>query len=452
MHWITPHLERFRPGTACIEGDRPRSYSDLLAALRAAGEVLDAAHLPPRTVVALRTRTTFEGLAALLALAGRPLVALPLPAELPAVEAAAQLTVSGAGHILHCGPDGFALEPVENPPAAGHPLLARLAPSGHPGLILFSSGTSGQPKAMLHDLEALLGRFAGTPRRDERSLLLLLIDHIGGLDAALRTLFAGSTLVVPSTRTPEDAGAAIERHQVTILPASPTFLNLILLAGVPEKADCRSLRLIAYGAEPMPEKLLAKLGAAFPGVRLEQKFGTSETGAVRTRSAGDDSLFFRIVDTDTQWRVVDGELWLRTPSRILGYLNAADHSLEADGWYRTGDLVEEGPDGLIRILGRRSATINVGGRKVHPAEIEAVLASLPGAATVRVFGRPDPITGSSVAAEITPEPGMTRDLREWKREVRAHCRGRLAPWKVPSHLVPHTGLEVTRRMKRKAGE
>ncbi|MFP4156273.1 MAG: ANL family adenylate-forming protein [Opitutales bacterium] len=414
MHWIKNRFQEFGPKTACIESGRSWSYFDLLEEIDAAQTALGA-----KRVLPIETSSTAEALAQLLAIAETDHIALPLPPTLPATERAGRQAV-----------------------AAESPLYDQLAGSG---LVLFSSGTSGRPKGMLHRLPALLARFQSVAPRDDRILQLLPIDHIGGLDAALRCLCAGSTLILPEARTPAAAGKAIQTHRISILPASPTFLNLMLLENVPSRFDCRSLEVIGYGAEPMPEPLLQRLQARFPGTRLQQKFGTSETGAIRIRSEGDDSLFFRIIDPDTNWKIIDGELWLKTPSRIIGYLNAGDHALEADGWYRTGDLVEETGDAL-RIIGRRSELINVGGQKVHPAEVEALLLDLEGIESCRVFGEPDPITGQHVACEIFSRNG--RDTRAWKRAIRQHGRGKIAPWKLPSRITLAPELKLSGRLKR----
>ena len=102
----------------------------------------------------------------------------------------------------------------------------------------------------------------------------------------------------------------------------------MLLAHAHEAHDCSSIEIIAYGAEAMPQPLLDRIADAFPSAQLQQKFGTSETGAIRVKSTQRKSLFFQIADADTEWKIVDDELWLKTPSRILGYLNADDTSLE----------------------------------------------------------------------------------------------------------------------------
>ena len=415
MDWIRQRFAKFGDKPAVIEAGKSWTYQDILAAIETA-----KSDLGPARVALIQTSSTVDGLAKLLAIAESNHIALPLPTELHEAEQTRIREV-----------------------ALNSPLYDKLHESG---LILFSSGTSGEPKGMLHSLPALLNRFEQVTAREDRTLQLLLIDHIGGLDAAFRCLCSGSTLVIPGARTPEAAAKAIAEHKVNILPASPTFLNLMLMNGVVEQFDCSSVEIIAYGAEAMPQPLLERLAQAFPEADLQQKFGTSETGAVRIQSAGKDSLFFRIKDPDTEWKVIDGELWLKTPSLIIGYLNTDESSLEADGWYRTGDLVEEGSGETIRIIGRQSETINVGGQKVHPSEIEAVLNKIEGIDACQVFGEADPITGQHVACEIVSS--LDQDLRAWKRTIRNHCRGKLAPWKIPASLEQKASLELNSRLKR----
>lgn len=447
MNWLRNRLESFGSRIACIEAGRSWSYRDFLAVIDAAKIALTQSSHPAtvrakqgeselkpvqrqrhyfdlssggKRIVPISCSRTLEALAQLLAVADSRHIALPLPPDIPECERVRMLTV-----------------------AESSPLYAKLPGSG---LILFSSGTTGEPKGMLHNLPALLNRFARARPRDDRTLQLLLMDHIGGIDAALRCLCAGSTLVIPQARTPDAAGQAIEAHRINILPASPTFLNLMLLNGIHQRYDCRSLEIIAYGAEAMPGPLLQRLCQAFPSADLQQKFGTSETGAVRIVSQDRESLFFQIKDPDTEWKVIDDELWLKTPSRILGYLNADERSLEFDGWYRTGDLVEEGPDGSLRIIGRQSAIINVGGQKVQPTEVEALLLEMEEIEACRVYGIDDPITGQRVACEIFSS--KSQDLLAWKRSIRNHCRGRLAPWKIPASLRLGSQLETNARLKR----
>ncbi|MEO0508926.1 MAG: fatty acid--CoA ligase family protein [Verrucomicrobiota bacterium] len=415
MNWLRNKLESFGPKTAFVESGKFWSYHEFLSLIEIAGSGLGQSR-----VALIQTTSTVEGLAQLIAIAGTEYIALPLPPSLPEAE---------RSHMLEL--------------VANSPLYKKLEESG---LILFSSGTSGEPKGMLHSLPALLNRFKQVTPREDRTLQLLLLDHIGGLDAAFRCLCSGSTLIIPEDRNPDAAAQAIEAYGVNILPASPTFLNLVLMNGITEKYDCSSVEIIAYGAEAMPQALLKRLGQAFPQADLQQKFGTSETGAVRIQSSSKDSLFFRIKDLDTEWKVIENELWLKTPSRIIGYLNADESSLEVDGWYRTGDLVEEGPNGTLRIIGRHSETINVGGQKVHPSEVEAVLNQIEGIEACYVYGESDSITGQRVACEIASS--TEKDLRNWKRAIRNHCRGKLAPWKIPARINLINQPQLTVRLKR----
>ena len=441
VSWIDRQFAEFGAKVACYERGRTWTYDDLASEVDRFEALLCPTVGSEPVVIAIRMAGTMEALAAIFAIRRLKQVALPLSLEMPEAEQVEAQRIAGAAYVL--SEEGLLAESSVRD-ASG--LIDQLAERGHAGLILFSSGTSGEPKGMLHDLDALLDRYQTVRPRADVTVQLLLADHIGGLDSAFRTFFAGSTLVVPETRTAVAVGEAVERHQVNILPASPTFLNLMLLAHVPEKFNCSSLEVIAYGAEPMPAGLLARLVKSFPQAIFQQKFGTSETGAVRIKSQRSDSLYFRIKDSDVEWRVQDDELWLKTSSRILGYLNADESSLEADGWYRTGDLVEETDDGYLRIIGRQSAWINVGGQKVHPAEVERVLAEIEGVDACSVFSKPAAVTGSMVACVIVTS--SDRDLRSWKRLIRSHCRGRLADWKIPVSIELRDELSITDRLKR----
>ena len=417
MTWIRQKLAACGDRIACYEAGKAWTYAEFIELIEHA-----VTQVPSKgaAVIEVQSPTTIESLAMILAIRETGHIALPLPAELPNAEQDKRRLIAKSSQLYN-----------------------QLEGSG---LVLFSSGTSGEPKGMLHNLDALLDRYKNLSARKDRSLLLLLIDHIGGLDSAFRCLFSGSTLVVPEARSPEAAGRAIASHQVNILPASPTFLNLMLLSGTAQKHDLSTVEIIAYGAEAMPQKVLNRLAKVFPNAQLQQKFGTSETGAIRIKSIDNDSLFFRIEDSDTQWKIVEEELWLKTPSRVLGYLNAANKGLEADGWYRTGDLVETDDHDNLRIVGRASAVINVGGQKVHPSEVEAILNEIEGIEAVSIYGMAAPITGSTIACEIvvSGEEGS----RTWKRTIRNHCRGKLAPWKIPSSVKIVDSISVNIRLKK----
>ena len=346
-----------------------------------------------------------------------------------AAEHPAKLALINAQWIITTGEVTWDLLPRVDEPST-HPLFAQLREQGSAGLVLFSSGTSGTPKAMVQDFSKLLASYESRHESDLVMLALLGFDHIGGLNTLFNSLAAGSLLVIPLSRSPADVATAIARHRVAVLPASPTFLNLLLAAGV--TAELVSLRVITYGTEPMPESLLLRLKAAFPRVRFIQTFGTSETGITRTSSPEAGSTFLRFDDPDLEWKVIDDELWLRSRTQIAGYLNASNERFTADGWFRTGDKVEQGPGGTLRILGRMGEMINVGGEKLMPAEVESVVLSVPGVADCRVRGEPHPLTGQTVAVDVV---ATVPDQEALRSAIRGACRERLARHKIPTRVT-----------------
>jgi acyl-CoA synthetase (AMP-forming)/AMP-acid ligase II len=215
-----------------------------------------------------------------------------------------------------------------------------------------------------------------------------------------------------------------------LLPTSPTFLNLLLLSEAYLHYDLSSLKLITYGTEMMPERTLAKISEILPHVTLQQTYGLSEVGILRSKSESPDSLWVRVGGEGFETKVVDGTLWIKAQSAMLGYLNAPS-PFDAEGWLNTGDLVEVKGE-YIRFLGRTTEIINVGGQKVYPAEVENVLMEIPNVRDVTVSSAPNAITGNMVVARfnlIEPE-----DFVSFKKRVREFCRGRLDPFKIPARM------------------
>ena len=279
---------------------------------------------------------------------------------------------------------------------------------------------------MLHDFSRVLEKFKKRTQK-KVSLTFLMFDHIGGIDTLLNVLSNGGTMVTVPSREPEVVCAAMAKHRVHTLPTSPTFLNLLLISGAPAQHDLSALKVIAYGTEPMPQLTLERLRQAFPGVALVQTYGLSELGVLRSRSKDSGSLWLKFTHEGFETKVVDGTLWVRAQTAMLGYLNAPD-LFDADGWFNTQDKVEV--DGEhIRILGRASDLINVGGQKVYPAEVESLLLGLEGVRDVTVYGKPHPMMGSIVAARFTL--AADEPLADFKRRMNAFCRAHLARFQTP---------------------
>jgi acyl-coenzyme A synthetase/AMP-(fatty) acid ligase len=362
--------------------------------------------------------------ACLLALIELDAILAPL---LPAtLEKAPSLTeIVNPASVIDAGPEGtITVEP--RPQAPLHELVRALQQGGGPGLILFTSGSSGRPKGVVHDFRRLLVKFH-EPRPALRTLNFLLFDHWGGLNTLLHCLASGSSVVLPENRAPHYICELLERHAVELLPASPTFLNLLLLSKAYEGRDFSHLRLITYGSEPMPAATLAGLRAAFPGVELKQTYGLIELGVLRAKSLSSDSLWVKVGGSGYDLRVVDGILQIKADSAMLGYLNAPSPFTE-DGYFITGDRVELSGD-YMRFLGRESEIINVGGQKVFPAEVETVLLECGIVRDAAVHGERHPITGSIVVAMV--ELREPSDEAEARRVIKRFCAERLEAFKVP---------------------
>ncbi|MFA7450089.1 MAG: fatty acid--CoA ligase family protein [Bacteroidales bacterium] len=307
-----------------------------------------------------------------------------------------------------------------------HPFYTHLRNENKPGLVLFTSGTSGEPKAAVHDFTKLLNKFK-TRRRTYKTLNFLLFDHWGGLNTMFHTLSNGGVVLALSDRRPKVICEFIEKHKIELLPASPTFLNLLLLSEEYKKYDLGSLKLITYGTEPMPESTLHRVQEVFPTVKLQQTYGLIELGVMRSKSKDSGSLWVKVGGEGFQTRVVDELLEIKADSAMLGYLNAPSPFTD-DGWFMTGDQVEvEGE--YLKILGRRSEIINVGGEKVYPAEVESVIQELDEVLEVTVYGEKNLIMGNIVCARVRLSKNVNE--KEFISHIKTYCKKHLQSFQVP---------------------
>ena len=406
--------------------DRPFTGGWLLDRLAQWRRQLDAAGVSPGAVTALEAEFSPDAVALFLALAEARAILVPLTAA-AAPKRDEFLDTAEAEWVIRPDPDGTGQAEFRRlPREAAHELYGRLRAAARPGLLLFSSGSTGRSKAALHDLARLLARFE-TPRRAYRGIAFLLFDHIGGINTMLHALANGGCLILPPGPDPDQVLEQVARHHADLLPVSPTFLNLILLSEAWNRHDLGSLKVVSYGTEPMPESTLRRWHGLFPAIRLAQTYGLSETGILPVKSKSSDSLWIRAGGDGCEVRVVDGMLQVRADTAMLGYLNAPA-PFTPDGWFVTGDAVETDGE-FIRILGRRSEIINVGGEKVWPAEVESVLQELENVAEVVVYGEPNPITGAMVCARVRLR--QPEERASFLRRMREYCAGRLQRYKVP---------------------
>jgi long-chain acyl-CoA synthetase len=301
-----------------------------------------------------------------------------------------------------------------------------------PGLIVFTSGSTGQPKGILHNAERVMRKFAA-PRPGWRTVLFLMMDHFGGFNTLLSTFAYGGAGICISDRSPDTVCGMIERGKATLLPTTPTFLNMLIASRSYRSFDLSSIELITYGTEVMPEATLLKVRSIFPNATIKQTYGLSELGVLRSKSEGDASVWVKIGGDGFEVKIVDNTLWVRSEANMVGYLNAPS-PFDGEGWMNTGDQVET-RDGYMRILGRKSELIFVGGEKVYPAEVETVLLQAHNVREATVYGVKHPLMGQAVHARISLfEP---EDIDVLKPRLRRHCLDRLARFKLPMqfHIV-----------------
>lgn len=444
MSWFIEHLKTLADKPAIVDAQGAFSYADLSNQIQTYKNALDG-QFADNQVVAILSDYNFYAVALFFALYQKQAIIVPIVST-NSEEVEKRLNVVKPDVVIKLDGVNLAFEPKKDNPAR-HAMIQTLCENQQPGLVLFSSGSTGEPKAMIHNLENLVNSYQGKKQKKLNMLVFLMFDHIGGLNTLLNTLAMGAKIVFPTTRNPDNIASLIEQHQIHVLPASPTFLNMMLMARVQERFDLSSLKMITYGTEPMPESLLKKLKDTFPRTKLLQTFGTSETGIAQTSSRSSDSLEMKLDDPNLEYKIVNGELWLKSKTQVIGYLNASMESFTEDGWFKTGDLVEELEGGYLRIKGRAKEVINVGGEKVLPAEVESVVLELDFVEDCMVFGEKNAITGQMVAVEVVLKEGF--EQKEAKTLIRKHCKAQLDTYKVPAKFSFVEKTNFGERFKKK---
>jgi long-chain acyl-CoA synthetase len=426
-HWLIKSMASRGGKTAVIWNGMEVSYADLVNDVRSWSEELTKLNVTAGNSVAICGDYSPSVCALIISLIANRNVVVPL--TLPTGPRRTDyLEIAQAEASFHFEADrltAFDRHTV----GPEHELLRSLRHLSAPGLILFSSGSTGANKATLLDFDKLLRKFR-KPRPAFRTLVFLLLDHIGGINTLFSVLAHGGTVVPVDDRGPVSVCRMIERYQIELLPTTPTFLNMLLISEAYLHHNCSSLRIITYGTESMPLTTLRHLQTAFPSVELKQTYGLSELGILQTKSRESGSLWLKVGGAGYETKVVDNVLWIRSESAMLGYLNWPS-PFDAEGWFCTGDSVEVDGEWL-RILGRKSEIINVGGNKVYPAEVESVLHEVDNIRDAAVIGRANPISGQVVFARVVlrdPEP-----IDQVLKRIRRHCRSRLEPFMVPATI------------------
>lgn len=348
------------------------------------------------------------------------------------------------------------LDKVAEPP----PDIARSA--NDTVLLLYTSGTTADPKGALHthntlDYEnrTIIDLFS----LDERDVIFMPspITHITGLLYGAQLPFMlGAGVVLLDVWDPHEAVALIDRHRCTFAVGATPFLHGILSRTEEREAGASSLRIFGCGGADVPPDLIRRATTRLGGF-VTRVYGSTEYPTALSGRPGDALEKCATTDgrpiADAQVRVVtvdgeaaggatEGELQVRGPELFLGYLDERlnDDSFVDDGWFKTGDLATVDEDGFVQITGRKKDIIIRGGENISAKEIEDLIFEHPKVAEVSVVGMPDPVLVERICAFVVPRADETIELEELVAFLRTHG---IANQKLPERLMIQAELPKT---------
>jgi acyl-coenzyme A synthetase/AMP-(fatty) acid ligase len=324
--------------------------------------------------------------------------------------------------------------------------------------VLLTSGTSGVPKMAVHSLDSLIAPIGAGQRLDGAVVWGTFYDirRYGGLQIFLRAILGGASLVLSCASEPiADHLARLGRCGVTHLSGTPSHWRRALMAPEIGKISPRYVRL---SGEIADQAILDSLRATFPEAGIGHAYASTEAGVAFEVSDGVAGFPVGFLDHDrdgVELKLVDGALRIRSPRTAQRYLGAQHGSLrDRDGFVDTGDMVEERGDRYV-FAGRRGGIINVGGLKIHPEEIEAVINRHPQVRMSLVRPKQNPVTGSIVIADVVLKADGARSGGEQqiKNDILALCRDVLPRHKVPAtiSIVPALDVAATGKLARRYG-
>jgi acyl-CoA synthetase (AMP-forming)/AMP-acid ligase II len=321
--------------------------------------------------------------------------------------------------------------------------------------IIFTSGTTGAPKGAVsthRQTIAVAAAWAERAQATDRDVYMIIAPffHTFGYKAGwVVALLCGATIVPQLTFNIDRVLEQIERERVTMLPGPPTIFQELLAHPRRDQHDLSSLRLVVTGAAMVPVALIERMWTELAIETILTAYGLTEAVVVTMCLPGDDAqtisgtcgcaaadFEIRIAGADGQELGPgdDGEVQLRGPNVMVGYLDdpAATHAaIEPDGWLHTGDIGHLDERGYLTITDRLKDMFTVGGFNVYPAEVENAIMRLDSVIDCAVVGKPDERLGEVGLAFIVTRPGSGLSAQD----VIAHCRERLANFKVPREVV-----------------
>ena len=366
------------------------------------------------------------------------------PERLTAVmrDAQADALIYGAGAPPPGGTGGALLVPCEIPAQRrSQPSLRSQASEW----VMLTSGTTGDPKLVVHTLDTLTGAIG--PRRDAEPVphwaTFYDIRRYGGLQIFLRAVTARGSLTLRShDESLDDFLARAGDAGVTHISGTPSHWRFALMSPAARRLDPTTIRL---SGEIADAAILDALSAFYPRARVSHAFASTEAGVafeVDDRQAGFPAALLGETADGVAMKLADGALAIRSNRTALRFLGEDAAALrDADGFVDTGDMIERRGERCF-FMGRRGGIINVGGAKVNPEEVEAVINQHPSVRMSLVKGRKNPITGAVVVADVVLKDAAAGSPA-LKDEIIRACERRLAPYKSPALVRFVTSLAVT---------
>ena len=427
---------------ACIiYEDKEYSYREVFSEVKNVAKILNDSSVKRGDIVCLIGDYSIESISYLLNLIDMATILIPLtPSTYKRVKS--NIDEVGIDFLIDLNKSGKKIKKFKENKTSNK-LIKIIQQRNNPGLILFTSGSSGKPKGVVHDFSNLLIKFE-MKRPAMRTINFMMFDHWGGLNTLLHCISNSCLTILPSSRHPNYICSLIEQFNVELLPATPSFLNILLLGGHQKKSDLSSLKVISYGAEPMPESTLEMINKSFKNIKLQQTYGMIEIGVLRSKSENNESLWVKLGGEGYKLRVVDGILEVKSDAAMLGYIGT-ESPFTDDGYFITGDSVEQKGEWL-KILGRKSELINSGGEKVYPAEVESIMLQFTAVDDVVVYGEPNPLLGQIICAKVVLSPEYLDKVKS--SDLKKDCATKMQRYMVPTKIKIIEKMSISDRGKK----
>jgi acyl-coenzyme A synthetase/AMP-(fatty) acid ligase len=374
------------------------------------------------------------------------------PEHLPSVVIDAEVdAIVTSGQIDATGELGVRLHAVCHPAIA--PLPERPAERGATEWVMFTSGTTGAPKMVVHTLAGLTGAIRRNAGHGEPVVWGTFYDirRYGGLQIFFRAILDGGSLVLSdATEAVADHLMRLGRHGVTHVSGTPSHWRRAIMS---PSARAMAPRYVRLSGEIADQAILDNLAAVYPDARIGHAYASTEAGVgfeVNDGLAGFPASMLGRLPSGVDMKVEQGTLRIRSNRTALRYVGGAAAALaDADGFVDTGDIIEL-RDGRCHFMGRSNGVINVGGLKVHPEEVEAVINRHPQVRMSLVRARRNPITGALVVADVVLRDDGAAGPGEVEQEILRLCRAGLTRHKVPSAIrfVPALAVATSGKLAR----